>query len=373
MRSAMNRENLHKLIDRYEENYYMLNDSEHNEKFKWEAMKCFRDVWFSKAAKNLPFSEMFNKAMQKSSVMINNKMISPATGIVKMAEQKPEEVEALFTDLLYAPYASIPELQDHMDLFLDKIERIRQELFPACYRYKQDRHVVSCYLAFYDPKKHFVYRYSEAEEFALCVEYGRDLGAGADFNLQYYYEMAESLVQALEEHESLLEKYDTLFKGNEKYFYDKNLHLLAFDLMYCCRYYNFYGELKYASKKESIKAYTEQQIREKEERERAEKIEELEEEIRQIEIETDTYQEISLIGVEVTQSEKGKGIVIKQDGSRITVKFDDGETSYIINRKFDMRPRFEDDEAIVEAFTTYDELMKKREKLEKQLRKLQIS
>ena len=67
-----------------------------------------------------------------------------------MAEKRPEEAEALFTKLLYAPYGSLEELQDHMDTFLDKTEEIRQELFPRYYRYKQDRHAVSSYLAFCD-------------------------------------------------------------------------------------------------------------------------------------------------------------------------------------------------------------------------------
>lgn len=34
----MNLENLHTLIDRYEENYYMINGSDHDEKFKWGAV-----------------------------------------------------------------------------------------------------------------------------------------------------------------------------------------------------------------------------------------------------------------------------------------------------------------------------------------------
>lgn len=51
----MNKANLHKLIDRYEENFYILNNSEHDEIFKWRAAKQFRDVWFSKEAAAMPF------------------------------------------------------------------------------------------------------------------------------------------------------------------------------------------------------------------------------------------------------------------------------------------------------------------------------
>lgn len=342
-----------------------LHGSDHDEKFKWGAVRGFRDVWFSEDAASLPFSKLFDSAMKRSSIMINNSMISPTMGIVKMAEQKPEEIEELFRDLLFAPYESIAELQRHMDDFLDKTEEIRQELFPRFYRYKQDRHAVSCYLAFFAPETHFVYRYSDAEEFALHIEYGKDLGAGTYFNLTNYYEMAEIIVQALKEHSSLLEKYDALFKDNDHYYYDESLHLMAFDLMYCCRCYNFYGDMKYAKKKDSIKAYTAQQIKAKEQQERQDKIDELEQQIHEIEVQLDQYQEISLIGVEVIQAKFGKGVVIDQDGSKIKVQFGDKAVSYIINRKYPMRPRFEDDEDIVEAFTMYDELIQQKQKMER--------
>ncbi len=363
----MNIGNLHQLIDRYDEKYDWLNDKTRCEKFKWGAMKGFREVWFSEEAKNLSFADKFDRAMKRSSIMINNNRISPTQGIVKMAEQKPQEVEALFTDLLYAPYASIPELQDHMDTFLDKTEEIRQELFPRFYRYKQDRHAASCYLAFYAPDKHFVYRYSDAEEFALRIEFGKDLGAGTYFSLQNYYEMAEITVQAMKEHGSLLQKYDALFKEKDYYYYDESLHLMAFDLMYCCRCYNLYGDMIYAKKKESMKAYADQQVKKREEEDRLAKIEELEQAIREIEVEMDGCLEISLLGVEVTQTQKGKGVVVEQTGSKIKVRFDRGEASYILNQKYTLRPRFEDDEAIVEAFTAYDALVARKAKLEKEL------
>ncbi|MDO4649231.1 MAG: hypothetical protein Q4B26_11340, partial [Eubacteriales bacterium] len=149
-------------------------------------------------------------------------------------------------------------------------------------------------------------------------------------------------------------------------YYDESLHLMAFDLMYCCRCYNFYGDMKYAKKKDSIKAYTAQQIKEKEQQERHDKMDELEQQIREIDIQLDQYQEISLIGVEVTQAKLGKGIVVEQAGSKIKVKFGEKAVNYIINRKYPLRPRFEDDEDIVEAFTFYDELNQNKQKLLKE-------
>lgn len=366
----MNQENLHELINRYENNYDLVNNSTNDEKFKWGAVRGFRDVWFSQKASEMSFAQMFDAATKRSSVLINNRIVSPTTGIVKMAEQRPDEVERLFRELLFAEYTTIPELQNHMDGFLEQIEKIRQELFPRFYRYKQERHAASCYLAFYAPEKHFIYRYSEAEEFAQYIEFGKDLGAGSDFKLENYYELAEIVVAALKEHPSLIDKHDALFKGNDHYYYDESLHLMAFDLMYCCRCYNFYAGLHHAKKKDSIKAYTAQQLKEKEEAERQQKITELEDEIHAIDVQMEMYDEISLLGVEVTQAMYGTGTVIAQKGSLITVEFPEKTTSYTINKKFPMRPRFENDDEVVEAFTQYDMLKAQKRKKEEELKRL---
>ena len=82
------------------------------------------------------------------------------------------------------------------------------------------------------------------------------------------------------------------------------------------------------------------------------------------------YEEISLLGVEVTESTSGTGTVIAQDGGMITVQFPSKTTSYIINKKYKMRPRFENDDEIVEAFTGLDNLKEQKAKLEKELGKL---
>ena len=82
------------------------------------------------------------------------------------------------------------------------------------------------------------------------------------------------------------------------------------------------------------------------------------------------FEEISLLGVEVTQKRYGVGTVVAQDGSRITVQFPENTVSYFINNQFAMRPRFENDDEIVEAYTEYDKLKAQKNKLETKLKEL---
>ena len=77
----MNTDNLHKLINRYTDNYYTVNISGHDEVFKWAAIKQFRDVWFSDKYKNIPFARKFNDAKKHCSILIDNNRFLRQTGL----------------------------------------------------------------------------------------------------------------------------------------------------------------------------------------------------------------------------------------------------------------------------------------------------
>lgn len=366
----MNDSNLHELINRYESNYHLANNTEHNEIFKWKAVKQFRDVWFSDEYKDKPFSVMFNEAKKECSFLIDNSQVSPTNGIVKLAERQPKQVERLFRDVLFAESESVSTVQDHMEQFLCEIEKIRVAEFPQCWKYKQDRHAASCYLSFFAPDKHYMYRFSEAEEFAKYIEFGKDIGFGENFRLDYYYEMADMVVEALKQYDSLLALYRTLISDTNAYYQDDSLHLMAFDLMYCCRAYNYYAGLEHTSKKESLKAFTLQQIRDNEQKERESAIAAIEDEIHSLEIQLEPYESISLVNVTVNQTTYGIGVITKQNKNMITVQFSQIEKTFQIHKKFSMRPTFENDKEIVDAFTEYTEISEKIKQLQAQLKRL---
>ena len=365
----MNTENLHKLIDRYEENFYTLNNSENDEIFKWRAAKKFRDTWFSKAAKSMTFSEKFNEAKKEFSVLTDNSYVSPSNGIVKIAELEQDAMARLFDEVLFVDDGGdIVARQNNMDKFLEEHDKLRAKHYPQSFKFKQDRHTVSCYLAFYAPDQNYIYRYSDAEEFAKHIEYGKDIGSGESFRLERYYEMCDLIVEALKAHPSLIDKHFAFL--NEDCYRDESLHLLVFDLMYCCRTYNLYSGIIHASKKDSIKAFTQAEARAKEERERQEQIDAIEAEISKLECRAEVFKGISLINVQVYQAGLGNGIIVEQDVNKIKVRYSDCEKTYFINRKYFSRPVFEDDKETVDAFTEYDEIMEQIKMLKDKLKRL---
>lgn len=362
----MNSENLHQLISRYEDNFELINNAQNEEIFKWRAVRCFQEVWFDDANESLSFAEKFRAATRECSVLIDNGQVSPANGIVKMAEQEPDEVERLFNEVLFSDDGGDLSLrQDHLEEFLEGIEAVRQRCFPSFWKYSQDRHSAFTYLALYAPEENYIYKYSEAEDFAKCVEYGIDIGSGQNFKLDAYYGLCDIVVDALREHPTLLEKHWAIC-GDDCY-HDQSLHLLAFDVIYCARAYNFYTGLAFRAKSESIKAYTQAELRKKEEAEKQAQRDEVEKQIHALELRMAEIERISLLNVQVQHKQYGTGVVTGQKATTITVQFGDISKSFIINKKFPARPTFEDDADIVDAFTEYDDAAKRVQLLRRQL------
>lgn len=362
----MNKENLHELIRRYEEHYAELNNQANDEIFKWKAVRRFQDEWFSPENAELSFSELFSKAKSESSVLIDNSTVSPANGIVRMAQEEPKEVERLFREVLFANDDGNLDLrQQQMEEFLDGIESVRTKHFPGYWKYTQDRHAASCYLAMYAPEQNYIYKYTPAENFAQYIEFGKDIGSGDKFSLKNYYEMCDLIVEALREHKNLLEAHKKLL--TDKYYHDKSLHLLAFDVIYCASAYGFFSGLQHKPKKEAIKAHTLDQLRKAEEAKRQKEIDTLEAKIQALEMQLDVYRSIRLIGVRVHQKEYGNGIIVWQNVNMVRVKFANTEKIYTISNEFLFRPTFENDAEIVTAMTDYALKENEANRLRKQL------
>ena len=74
----MNKDNLEQLIHDYMEKYDLLNDAEHDEIYKWNAVNHFQKYWDLDTDE---FGEMFKQAMEKSFTLINNGIVQPTSGL----------------------------------------------------------------------------------------------------------------------------------------------------------------------------------------------------------------------------------------------------------------------------------------------------
>ena len=366
----MNKDNLHELINCYEKNLDTLYNDDHDEIFKWKAMKVWRDEWNKPDDAFSSFSERFISATREFSIMTDNSQMHPSSGVVKLCELEPETVEHLFREVLFKdPQGSVDQVQNNMDAFLEGYEKLLLKYYPKSWSFKQDRHSASVFLAMNDPNFNYVYKCNEALTMAKYIDFGPEIGSGIRFNLPNYYKLCEEIVSALKEHPNLLEKhFDRL---TDEYYKDESLHLLAFDLMYCCRTYKFYYGLTvpqssvpkrksgtYSLSAEDLAAQVAA---------RQATIDDLERQILELETECDQYSEISLIGVEVTTKEHGVGKVISQEINKITVQYADVTKKYMLHRRFSSHPTFENDDMIIELFTEYADKQAKIDHLRKEL------
>jgi hypothetical protein len=176
--------------------------------------------------------------------------------------------------------------------------------------------------------------------------------------------LCDTLVDALREHPSLLEKNAKFLAANG--LKDESLHLLAFDIIYCCNSYGLYSGLEHEKKSETIKAFKLAEAQKKLELERQAKIAEIDEQISALQLQLEPYSSISLVNVKVVSDDYGEGAIIEQKGSQISVQFKDCTKSFIIDKKYIKRPTFENNDEVVEAFTEYNRLVDEIQKLERQ-------
>ena len=83
----MNTDNLHELIDRYESKIDKLYNEEHDELFKWRAMKTWRDEWFKPETSFSSFAERFAAAKKDFLLFIDNSRMHPSSGVLKLREK----------------------------------------------------------------------------------------------------------------------------------------------------------------------------------------------------------------------------------------------------------------------------------------------
>ena len=372
----MNLDDLHELINRYEAKIDKLYGTDHYELFKWRATRCWQDNWNRPEEDFSSFAERFNASRKEFGWFMDNSRMHPSTGVIKLWEKEPETVEKLFHEVLFADDSgNLAKRQDHMDAVVEGFELLRGRYFPGNWSYKHDRHSASVLLAVNAPEENYVFKSNNALKMAQYTDFGLRIGSGQTFSLENYYKMCDGIREALKEHPSLLEKHFAAL--DETHYMDKSLHLLTFDLIYCCYCYNYYHDLvapvtgrTIRRKTVTVSAPSPEEMAQIE-AERQLQMAELEGKIETLEQSLDSFEEIPLLGVQVTTVKYGTGVVVWQDADAIKVRFENEEKKYFLDEKYTARPRFEDDDLIISAYTQYARDREELAKLRKQLVKLQ--
>lgn len=250
----MNLAHLEKIFSNYINRFDELNNSEHQEYDKWQAVQSFHGLMDDAlSADEADFLERLMAARNCSLNLIDS-YTQPFYGLVQMAGREPETVRHMFSRL-YEDDGGDPDMrQQRVSDFLNSSHALKERYFPNSFLYKNDMHSVTGYLFLYDPDRNYIFKATNARTFADCVDFHDDWGRGDDVNLAVYYRMCEQLVNAICRHKSLLEKDDSRFHNDwgvdgKTLYPDPKKHVLACDLLYDCQAYGLFDGISFSKLK----------------------------------------------------------------------------------------------------------------------------
>ena len=254
----MNKNQMHQIFAHYIDNFELVNDKEHSEYYKWQVCHEFRKLMDDAlAADPADFADALYQVKECSRNIIDS-YTQPFYGLVEFARREPETVQQMFIDLYSDDGGDIKLQMELISNFFDQCNELLEKYFPDSYLYKQNSHSVSSYLFLYDPDHHYMYKATQSQVMADCIEFYDDWGTGDNIKLDVYYRMCDEILDEMKKCPELLatnkSRYDgTLHMGLGELHEDSELHILLFDIIYCSHVYNLYNGITFARPKSKEK------------------------------------------------------------------------------------------------------------------------
>lgn len=211
---------LKEALGQYKKDFVATHWSE--EKYKWEAVKCFQDNWDIHAA---DFEGMLSQSLSKTSNLLASTNNFPAGMIIEFAHAAPEKVRAMYMDLFDESkdvFGRIESFKKQSNILLKKYKSTAKQHY-------QHENAITTYLWLRYPDKYYVYKYSEARSVSnkLDSNYKFKKGSYTD-NLKSFYDFYNEIRESLKRDSTLID----LFKSQltDDCYPDSELRTLTFDV-----------------------------------------------------------------------------------------------------------------------------------------------
>ena len=158
-----------------------------NEKYKWEAVKCFQDNWDVNAA---DFAGMLTRSLAKTYNLLASMNNFPARMITGFAKTAPEEVRSMFIVL----FDENKDMYERIDAFKMQSSILLEKYGNGASQHDQYENAISTYLWLRYPDKYYIYKFGEAKAVADELESGCRFkkGAYAD-NIRNFYKLYDEI------------------------------------------------------------------------------------------------------------------------------------------------------------------------------------
>lgn len=168
-----------------------------DEKYKWEAIKCFQDNWDLNAP---DFAEMLKASLAKTGNLLTSSNYYPRGTIEVFAEKSPEEVKACFIAL----FDETQDVVERILAFKESMSKIHEKHGRKGGQHYQTENTISAYLWFRYPDKYCLYKFTEVKNTAEKL--GSELqfkGGAYRNNLKNFYALCNEIKATFNQDEEL--------------------------------------------------------------------------------------------------------------------------------------------------------------------------
>ena len=247
----MNTKKLDQIVANYIDRFEELNGEKTGEIYKWRIVAAFRPAMDEAlASADEDFHEKLVKIWKFTDNLIDNNRELPFHAVCEYAKKEPQKVKGMFRTLFADDEGNLQARQERIRDFIDACEEMRKEYFPEYWKYEASQRSVMTYLFLYDPDNNYMYKATQANAFADHVGFLDEWGSGSGYRLDVYYRMCDELVTYIKQHAALIKINQSRYEVYGYNLYpDKEYHLLASDLIYCCTVYGLLNgiELEHAT------------------------------------------------------------------------------------------------------------------------------
>ena len=212
------------LIEDYKLNFDKINKQE---RYKWEAVKHYKDNWDIDAP---DFAEMLERAFAKTHNLLAAGQYYARKMLEGISKEHPEEVRALFK-MLYDESLPLAKRFDDFRAGFDVFVEEKQ------INHYQDLHAISVYLAFEYPEKYYIYKYGVWTDFLNNI--GEPIpstkGKHETFKIESSNKICDDILSVVVEDRDLC--YMSTARLDSNCYLDLTYRMLAFDIMFYGSYH----------------------------------------------------------------------------------------------------------------------------------------
>ena len=177
----INKDVLHEALKDYKNDF--LTFEWKSEKYKWEAIKSFKDNW-NIDSDNFP--QMLDDSLSKAKNLLTSGHVFSRGMIVGFAWADSEYVRNMFREL----FDEDKDVIDRIKKFKEQSDYALKEFTPEAAHHFQDARAISVYLWLNNPEKYYIYKYSEVRRVVDTLEYDQQVKKG---ELEQNFILAENL------------------------------------------------------------------------------------------------------------------------------------------------------------------------------------